>query len=112
MTALARMVEVAGGELRPRDGDRDPVVPDELFAVMLLWGVDDHRAWIGWLTTIERRSVAFCAEDLHDRAFQAWLAALPGWDAHGLAIALTTPGLHLVWRRADPIDDARPRTSR
>src|SRR4051812_24140448 len=96
---VERMVQVGDGELRPCVGDRDPLVAAELFAVLLLWGVEDQRAWIGWLTTVERRSVCFCAEDLHDRAFQAWLAALPGWDAAGLAVAISSPGMHLVWRR-------------
>jgi hypothetical protein len=102
--AVARHVQVAGSMLWPTDGDGSCVALDEVFAIVLLWGVDDRTPWIGWVTTLERRSVSFSSRDLEDGEFQDWLARLRGWNGHKLAHAVAEPGLHQVWRSpAHPI---------
>lgn len=100
----ARHVQIAGSMLWPTDGDGSCVALDEVFTIVLLWGVDDRVPWIGWVTTLERRSISFSSHDLEDGALQGWLANLRGWDDATLARAVVEPGLHQVWRSpAHPI---------
>lgn len=87
--------------LRARDADDSLLLPEQLFAVMILWDAAelDPGTWIGWLTTVNHRSARFCSADLREVSFQTWLERLDGWEPARLAHAIETPGLHLVWRR-------------
>lgn len=86
------------GELRSCHGEPRGLRAEQLFAVIVLWGVHTHCAWVGWLTTTDHRSMSFSAADLEDALVRRWLCDLPGWDSGRLAAALGKPNLHLVWR--------------
>jgi hypothetical protein len=87
--------------VRSRDRDLGLLLPEQTFAVVLLWEAAQTGAgdWIGWLTTVSRRSACFCAADVHEAGFVAWLERLPRWEPARLSHAIEIPGLHLVWRR-------------
>jgi hypothetical protein len=87
--------------VRTRCDDPRLILPEDVFAVLLLWDAAElgPGSWIGWITTVNHRSACFCAADLHHDGFCAWLARLPGWEPARLTCAIDTPGLHLVWRR-------------
>lgn len=96
-----RLVMVGGdGRLHPWQGEPLDVIADELFTVVVVWDLVEGSSWIGWLATVTRRTACFGPTDLEDAVFQSWLRALPGWQPENLRHATTTPGLHLVWRRA------------
>lgn len=95
-----RLVTIDGnGWLHPTDGPPVDVIADQMFAVSVLWTINEGSSWVGWLSTIGRRFVHFGSADLEDPVFQHWLRSLPGWDQTRLWRATTVPGLHLVWRR-------------
>ena len=88
------------GQLRSRTGDRGSLLVERLFAVLVLWQMEEPRAWRGWLTTFSRRSIQFSATDLAAPTFQRWLVRLPDWEPENLSFALAVPGFHLVWRES------------
>jgi len=95
---------VEGCAVRARDLNTGEFMPEQLFAVVVLWDAPTETSagtWIGWLTTLDHRSACFCAADLWDPGFRQWLADLPGWERSRLALAIETPGTHLVWRMRD-----------
>lgn len=97
--AQRRVAFDGNGRLCASQGDQISVAAEQLYAVVVVWGVDEALAWVGWLTTTTHRTVCFSEADLADPAFRAWLDVLPGWDRDKLSLATTRPGLHLVWRR-------------
>ncbi len=101
MGAAARNLHIAGGLLWPAAGDGGCLAADDVAAVVVLWGVDEQLPWIGWLTTSERRSIAFSPRDMEDEQFQIWLGDLRDWMPGKLTRAATEPGMHEVWRSPD-----------
>ena len=86
--------------VRSREATAAAFTHEQLFAVVLLWDVpaDDTATWMGWITTVDHQAVRFCAADLEQSIFRRWLAELSRWEPGRLARALSSPGLHQVWR--------------
>jgi hypothetical protein len=95
------------GRLRSTQNDNVAIVTEELFAVVVLWDVDDASPWLGYLATTTHRSVCFSSADIADHSLLGWLSALPGWEPSKLSHATTNPGFHLVWRRRPTIEIPR-----
>jgi hypothetical protein len=101
IASRSRLLAIDGnGHLHAVTGDPLDVTADTLYAVVVLWDRHEGLSWMGWLSTTTHRSACFSSVDLEDPIVQSWLRALPGWDHAKLWHATTTPGFHLVWRRA------------
>lgn len=102
------LVVDADGRLHSVQGDVLTIGRNEVYAIVVLWGVDDTAPWLGYVTTTRHRSVSFSAADLREPSVLAWFEALTGWDGAKLAHAAASSGFHLVWRRASTTEIPRP----
>lgn len=94
----ARHVAIAGSVVRSRHPNAEPFTAARMFAVVVLWDAKLGE-WLGWLTTIDHESMCFGPADLADAEFAQWLACLPNWEPWRMTNAITTFGLHAVWRQ-------------
>jgi hypothetical protein len=107
--ALGRLLVVdSDGRLRSVQDDALTIGRHEVYAMVVLWGVDETSPWLGYVATTLHRSLCFSAGDLREPIVLAWFEALAGWDGAKLAHAIASPGFHLVWRRASTTEIPRP----